>query len=306
MPRPDPRQQELLAAVDQAAEALLRRLLGHPAVRALEAVWRGLDLLVRRIETSQLLRLAVFDVARSELPDATAAPDGDPLRTPLGRMLARGSEALPEPAPWSAMISLDRFATTDAGLLAAIADVGGALGTPFIGGAAAPVAGEGAAADEGWTALRGSTRARWLALVTPALLLRLPWGEQGEPADVVRFEELEPDLDADAATARLLWGSPALAAAIGLASAFASDGWRMRPDTDVGRFPLYLHRAAGHVVAIPPTAHRIDDDAMVALLGAGIMPLLVRRDDDAVRLARWQSVARPAAPLAGRWDTASR
>ena len=307
VPTPDPRQQELLAAVDQTTEALLRQLLAHPAVRALEAVWRGLDLLVRRVETGPMLRLAVFDVARSELAAATAAPDGDPLRAPLARMLARGGAALPEPAPWSAMIVLERFATADAALLAAIADVGAALGTPVIAGAGAPAGAAGASgADDAWTTLRTSTSARWLALVTPALLLRLPWGDQGEPADDVRFEELEPGLDVTTATAGLLWGSPALAAAIGLASAFAADGWRMRPDTDIGRFPLYLHHTEQEVVAIPPTAHRIDDEAMVALLGAGVMPLLVRRDDDAVRLARWQSIAHPAAPLAGRWAAASR
>ncbi len=38
-----------------------------------------------------------------------------------------------------------------------------------------------------------------------------------------------------------------------------------------------------------------------AILERGLMPLLSRRDRPSARLMRWQSIAEPAAALAGPW-----
>jgi type VI secretion system protein ImpC len=40
---------------------------------------------------------------------------------------------------------------------------------------------------------------------------------------------------------------------------------------------------------------------MQLLINEGLMPLLSVKGRDAVRLPRFQSIAEPAAPLAGRW-----
>jgi hypothetical protein len=39
-----------------------------------------------------------------------------------------------------------------------------------------------------------------------------------------------------------------------------------------------------------------------AILQRGIMPFISNRHESTVRLARFQSVASPAAPLAGPWE----
>lgn len=313
VPDADPRQRELLASVDAATAALLRLILAHPRFRALEALWRGLDMLVRRVETSSNLRLAIIDASRAQLAAAagqsTGVADG-----PVYRMLADGARSLPDGAPWSLLVGLHPAAedTGESGeadevaLLDALARVAAACGAPWVTAAPAALLRRPPAsrAADGWEALRRSAQGRWLGLVHPALLLRLPYGEEGESCDALpTFEELEPGLDAAGATDALLWGSPALVPALVLGAAFAADGWSMRPadHVEVDRLPLYLHHAGGSVTAVPPSGHSLDDDEVQSLLEAGVMPLVARRDGDAVRLASLQCVSDPPAALAGRW-----
>ncbi|HEU4628445.1 MAG TPA: type VI secretion system contractile sheath large subunit [Gemmatimonadaceae bacterium] len=326
VPRPDPRQAELLASVDAATTSLLRLVLGHPAVRALEVLWRGLDLLVRRVETGSQLRLAILDVAREELAAAVAGDDPGVVAHDgsLATLLRDGAAAMPTAAPWSAIVGLYAFEATadDARLLDRLARVAAAAGAPWLSAAAASVAVAAGVEDgedredredredardvEGmaaWRALRASPQARWLGLAWPALLLRLPYGEDGEPTDAVPFEELEAELPYAPAAARLLWGNAALVPALALTAAFAADGWEMRQGAhlDVERLPLHLHRGEGAVTAVPPGGRLLGEHDALRLLDAGIMPVLSHRDGDVVRLGRLQSVAEPPAVLAGRW-----
>ncbi|MHB1224949.1 MAG: type VI secretion system contractile sheath domain-containing protein, partial [Gemmatimonadaceae bacterium] len=184
-----------------------------------------------------------------------------------------------------------------------------ACGAPWVTAAPAGlVRPRGGHAADGWEALRRSAHGRWLGLVHPALLLRLPYGEEGEPCDALpSFEELEPGLDPSGAADALLWGSPALVPALVLGAAFAAGGWGMRPadHVEVDRLPLYLHRVGGSVTAVPPNRRSLDEDDVERLLEAGVMPVVSRRDGDAVRLASLQCVASPPAALAGRWRASS-
>ena len=313
VPRPDPRQQELLASVDAAAAALLRVVLHHPAVRALERRWRGVELLVRRLETGPSLRIALFDVTRAEL---AAGLGRDPRDGALVRRLAAGAAALPQSAGWTAMVGLYDLdgEPADVALLDGLAQLGEACGAPWLGAAprtlvptldaddaddaddATAPAGAGAEATaQLWTAVRRAPYARWLGLAHPAVLLRLPYGADGEPVDAPGFEEMEPGLDAPARAHR---------------AAAASRRRRrrqLRPGAhlEVERLPLHLHRHAGGVDAVPPNGRLLGERDAVRLLEAGVMPLLARREGDSVRLARLQSVAEPVAALAGRWAAAS-
>jgi type VI secretion system protein ImpC len=331
VPRPDPRQQELLASVDAAAAALLRLVLHHPAVRALERRWRGVELLVRRLETGPSLRVALFDVTRAEL---AAGLGREPRDGALARRLAAGAAALPQSAGWTALVGLYDLGgePADVALLDGLAQLGEACGAPWLGAAPRALlpaldadetddADEAKDADEAtnltmaagagataqlWTAVRRAPYARWLGLAHPAVLLRLPYGADGEPVDALDFEELEPGLDAPAARARLLWGDAALVPALVLGAAFAADGWQLRPGAhlEVDRLPLHLLRHAGGVEAVPPNGQPLGERDALRLLEAGVMPLLARREGDSVRLARLQSVAEPVAALAGRWTAA--
>ncbi|HEX6070244.1 MAG TPA: type VI secretion system contractile sheath small subunit, partial [Longimicrobiaceae bacterium] len=61
-PRGDPRQAEVLASIDAAVAAGMRLVLHHPAFQEVEALWRALQLLVRRVDTGPLLHVDIVDV----------------------------------------------------------------------------------------------------------------------------------------------------------------------------------------------------------------------------------------------------
>src|SRR5271157_2404681 len=61
-PRPDPRRPEWIAQTDKAISGEMRNLLHHPAFQALEAAWRGLYFLTRRLETGDNLKIYAWDM----------------------------------------------------------------------------------------------------------------------------------------------------------------------------------------------------------------------------------------------------
>lgn len=338
VPDPDPRQAQMLESVDAAIAAELRSVLRHPEFRALESLWRGVDLLVRRLETGSRLRLVLIDLSRDELAaDLLAA--GDVGDSATAALLRAAAGALPEPAPWAVLTGLYTFDPAhDSPLLDRLARLGATLGAPWISAAGDHLAAaadepdfdedevvecEGGAPSTGeavsqadpraslesppWRALRSAPHARSLALLVPGIVLRQPYGED-EPCDAVRFDELEPGIDADAAAGGLLHGNAALAGALLLAQAFSEGEWEMEPPRhrEVERLSLVLHRHGGTVQALPCARHAVSERDAMRLLAGGLMPLVAPRESDGVRLLRWQSVSEPATALAGRWAHAPR
>ena len=57
-PRADVDQDQLIACVDAVASHLMRSLLHHPAVKSLEAAWRGLQTVVKQLPTGTDLQVS--------------------------------------------------------------------------------------------------------------------------------------------------------------------------------------------------------------------------------------------------------
>jgi type VI secretion system ImpB/VipA family protein len=62
----DPQQAALLAALDNALAVTMRKVLHHPDFQTLESLWRSVDLLTRRLETSTQLQIVLYDVSAEE------------------------------------------------------------------------------------------------------------------------------------------------------------------------------------------------------------------------------------------------
>src|SRR5207247_3958051 len=67
VPAKDPRQDQLVATVDSALAATMRSVLHHPDFQSFEALWRSVDLLVRRLETDEQLQIVLYDVTAEEI-----------------------------------------------------------------------------------------------------------------------------------------------------------------------------------------------------------------------------------------------
>jgi type VI secretion system protein ImpC len=77
----------------------------------------------------------------------------------------------------------------------------------------------------------------------------------------------------------------------------------MRPGeiNEVEGLPIHIVRRGGEASVVPCAEVVLSDRAAEIILDGGLMPLLSLRDQDVVRLARFQSIADPLAPPAGRW-----
>ena len=193
-------------------------------------------------------------------------------------------------------------------MLATLAELGFALEAPILAAASPSLMGaanaRALASPEDWSApseafqqLRHSPAAPYLGLLLPRFLLRAPYGRDGEECELRGFEELE----SASADEDLLWGSPAVAAAMLLGRAFADAGWEMRPGAhrEIERLPL-VHREGEPV---PSAEVWLTESAAERILDRGVMPVASVRHSDSAHRVRFQSIASPAAPLAGRWTT---
>jgi type VI secretion system protein ImpC len=70
---------------------------------------------------------------------------------------------------------------------------------------------------------------------------------------------------------------------------------------DLGDLPAYVHEQDGLPRLYPCAGAYFGERVMEAVLGRGVMPLVSWRDRNAVRLARFQSIADPVRALAGPW-----
>lgn len=317
VPGVDPRQAEVVARVDRAIGDAMGALLHSPDFQGLEAAWRAVDFLVRRVETSPQLKLYLLDVSKAELAADLLSSD-DLHSTGVYKLLVEKSIATPGAEPWSVLVGNYTFEPTldDVELLRRLAMIGAAARAPFLGAADSELLGSKSLvanpdprdwrlnqASEGvqaWRLFRQLPEARWAGLALPRFLLRLPYGHKTGPTEQFDFEEMPPQSSHE----KYLWGNPAFAVALLLAQAFSDDGWEMRPGThsEVDGLPLHVYQEDGESAVKPCAEVLLTEESAEQILEAGLMPLVSLKDRDAVRLVRFQSVADPLSSLRGRWS----
>ncbi len=315
--REDPQQAELVSAVDRATGALMRAVLQHPAFQGLEAAWRAVDVLVRRLETGSDLQLWLLDACKAEL--AAAFTDGsDPGSSWINHVLVEQTVGTPGGVPWAVLIGNYTFESSqeDLTILSAMARLAHAAGAPFVAAASPRLLGceslehtpdpdDWRRRDEGdtkrWMELRRSPEAAYVGLALPRFLLRLPYGREGERLEAFEFEELPDGGSHDA----YLWGNPAFGCAYLLGRAFSEHGWGFRPGAvqEIDDLPIYVFKDDGERRVKPCAEVLLTLRGAELILDRGLMPLLSFRDRDIVRLARFQSIRDPLTPLAGRWSS---
>jgi type VI secretion system protein ImpC len=309
-----------LGAVDAAIGEQMRQLLHAPAFTRLEAAWRGVQWLVSRLELDENLQLHLLDVTRDELVSDQLGAQRDPSRSDLVRTLraagAGAGEGEGEDGDWALLAGLFSFGpgSEDLALVAALGSVAAQLGAAIVAAAAPALFGCHSVADlpdplrwealpadlsERWGALRRSAAARWIGLVAPRVLLRLPYGKATDPVEHFAFEEQPATPEHET----LLWGPGSLALALLLGQAFAAGGWEQvaSPPQDVDDLPAYTFSRSGEPQLQPCAEAFVGERAGEALLRLGLMPLLSHRQAARARLMRMQSVADPPQPLSGRW-----
>lgn len=311
---PDPRQGEILAVMDRAIGRLMRAVLHNPDFQALEAIWRATFLLVRQLETSSQLKLSLIDISKEEL--AADLSSGTDLReTGAYRLLVEKSVETPGAEPWAVIVGNYNFSAQkdDAVVVSQMARIARRAGAPFLAGASAQLLGCASLAatprprewsasidPSCWSELRHLPESEAVGLALPRFLLRLPYGKKTSPLETFDFEEF-PDLPTHE---DYLWGNPAFLVALLLGQSFSEAGWEMRPGmvTEVDRMPLHIYERDGVSEPKPCAEVLLTEDAVERIIEEGLIPLVSFKNRDSVRLARFQSIAAPLRPLAGRWS----
>jgi type VI secretion system protein ImpC len=214
----DPRLADFDALLDQAIGARMRSLLHHPDFQALEAVWRGLSFLIRRLESDAQLKVFALDISKEELTQDLRVDDLS--RTSMHQQVVQRTVGTPGGPPWAAIVGQYTFGPTQEDLetLANGAQLAGLAGAPFLTGAHGAMVGCPSLAEATdpdawrldpalaglWQQLRQLPQARFLGLALPRFLLRLPFGKDTTGFDAFAFEEMP----AGSAHESYLWGNP--------------------------------------------------------------------------------------------------
>jgi len=259
------------------AGELMRSILRHPTMQSIEAAWRAVFLLVRGLDTDGDLKIFLLDLTLPELVQNLDAVQKE----------------LRKKGAWGVIAGNYAFGQSDMDVqvLARMAGLARSLHAPFIA--------EGRLsdnADTSWEQLRKSERARWIGLIMPRFLLRLPYGKDTSPIESFPFEEMTGSEHAG-----YLWGNPAFLCALLMGQSFLTHGWQLRRQLArrVDHLPQHLYREDGEPVAKPCAEVLMTERTAEKLTDAGFMPLASMKNEPAALIVRYQSIGLPAAMLAG-------
>jgi type VI secretion system protein ImpC len=311
-PRPDPQRAALAARIDETITLAMRLVLHHPDFQAVEAAWRAVDFLLRRLETGANLQICLIDVGKQELLDDLSA--ANPRRTALYRLLVEQGSAVGE-VPWALIGGLYTFGPhpDDFRALSALAWIAHEAGAPFLSSASPRLLGcecfggqpdpddwtakLDAEAEQEWEFVRHTPEARWVGLALPRFLLRAPYAR--DSVDLRQFEEMIAPPD----HADFLWANPAVACIQQIGEAFLCNGWNLTLRAgEIAGLPLHTYKMDGETLMTPCAECWMPERTAERFLARGIMPLASIKGRDAARLVRFQSIAVPDSRLLARWS----
>ena len=227
-----------ISQIDKLISDQLNEVLHHPDMQKLEASWRGLHMLVDQTETSSRLKLRLLNVTQKELQnDLEKAVEFD--QSSLFKKIYEEEYGTFGGHPFSLLVGDYAFGRhpQDVALLEKLSNVAAAAHAPFIA-AANPTLFDMNSFTElavprdlskifesleliKWRSFRESEDSRYVSLVLPNFLLRLPYGPDTNPVEGMDYVEDVNGTD----HSKYLWGNAAWLLAQRITSAFAKYGW---------------------------------------------------------------------------------
>ena len=226
--------------IDSAMSKQLAAIMHAEKLQTLEGTWRGLQHLVMNSETGASLKIKVFNAKKKEIfKDLDKAVEFDQSQT--FKKLYENEFGTPGGEPYGALIGDFEFTNhpDDVDMLANLSHVAAASFCPFISAADPKLFGFGDWTELSkprdlekvfdsteyakWSSFRESDDARFVNMVMPRVLSRLPYGESTKPIDAFNYEEFEGD--AEPAHEDFTWMNAAYVMGTKLTDAFAQYGW---------------------------------------------------------------------------------
>jgi type VI secretion system protein ImpC len=227
-----------IAQIDHLVSIQLNEVLHNQAFQKLEASWRGLKYLLDQSETSDKLKIKIFNVTKKELlRDLQRAPEFD--QSALFKKVYEEEYGIFGGAPFASLIGDFEFSRgpEDIELLEKVSNVAAAAHAPFLTAAAPEMLNMDSFTSldaprdmakifdsseyAKWKSFRASEDSRYVGLCVPHVLMRLPYGKDGIQIEGFNYEEGVDGSD----HSKYLWGNAAYCLAARLTGAFAKYGW---------------------------------------------------------------------------------
>ncbi|EZH79858.1 EvpB family type VI secretion protein [Ectopseudomonas composti] len=227
-----------ISQIDKLISDQLNEVLHHPDLQKLEASWRGLHMLVDQTETSSHLKLRLLNVTQKELQnDLEKAVEFD--QSALFKKIYEEEYGTFGGHPFSLLVGDYAFGRhpQDVALLEKLSNVAAAAHAPFIAAANPKLFDMNSFTELAvprdlskifeslelikWRSFREGEDSRYVSLVLPNFLLRLPYGPDTKPVEGMDYLEDVNGTD----HSKYLWGNAAWLMATRITSAFAKYGW---------------------------------------------------------------------------------
>ncbi|MDR3409658.1 MAG: type VI secretion system contractile sheath large subunit [Formivibrio sp.] len=301
-----------VAELDALLSRQLNAIMHHPDFQKLEASWRGLKYLTAQSETSPQLKIKVLNASKKDLvKDLKTSPEFD--QSALFKKIYEEEYGSFGGAPYAGLIGDYEFTRhpEDFYLLEELSHVAAAAHAPLITAASAQLFGLESFTDIGrprdlskifdtveyakWKSFRESEDARYVGLVLPHVLGRLPYGANTLPVEAFHFEE-----DVDGADHhKYLWTNAAYAYGARMTDAFAQFGWLaairgVEGGGLVEGLPTHTFNTDDGEVALKcPTEVAVTDRNEKLLSDLGFISLVHCKNTDYAAFFSGQSVQKP-------------
>lgn len=195
-----------IEAIDRKLSVQLAEIMHQPAFTKLEGTWRGLHYLVMNSETGTSLKIRVLNATKRELNrDLTKATEFD--QSQLFKKIYENEFGTPGGEPYGALIGDYEWTNhpDDIETLRLISNVAAASFAPFLSAAGAGLFGFqdwtelskprdlakifDTAEYMKWRSFRDTEDSRFVSLVMPRVLARLPYGANTKPIEEFGYEE---------------------------------------------------------------------------------------------------------------------
>ncbi len=311
---------QAMAQIDEQMSRQLAEIQHNDLFQKLEGSWRGLNHLVMNSETSKQLKLRMLNISKRELfKDLDKAVEFD--QSQIFKKLYEDEFGMPGGEPFGALIG-DYEITNhpeDIDLLEKISGVCAAAHCPFISAADPALFGFESWTDmtkprdiekiflgkkyTKWNSFRSSDDSRYVTLVLPRVLARLPYGQNTKPVEEFRYEEFEvlPNGDSKPAThTDYCWMNAAYVMGTNMTRAFAETSWctairGMENGGKVDGLPVHNFLSDdGDIDSKCPTEIGITDRREAELSKEGFLPLCHYKNTDYSVFFGAQTCQRPA------------
>ena len=308
-----------IAAIDQKMSKQLNAIMHHEKFTKLEGSWRGLNHLVMNSETGTGLKIRVLNMTKRELNrDLTKAVEFD--QSQLFKKIYENEFGTPGGEPYGALIGDYEWTNhpDDIESLRLVSNVAAASFAPFISAAGAGMFGFDdwteltkprdlakifdTAEYTKWRGCRDTEDARFVSLVMPRVLARVPYGADTKPIEEFCYEEAP--FDATGAAQALnhkdyCWMNAAYAMGVRMTNSFSESGFCVairgaEGGGKVENLPTHIFQSDdGDMDGKCPTEVGITDRREFELSNLGFLPLCHYKNTDYAVFFGGQTVQKP-------------